>query len=275
MARTRWERRNSRTKVREIVKDRFPANATAPIGHTPASAPDGSARATGARILLIDDDVELIEMLKSYMEGEAFAATTINVAATGVRASLSGDYDVAVLDVMMPHMSGIDALRRIRMSSLIPVVMLTAKGEDTDCIVGLELGADDYVAKPCTPRELVARIRAILRRTRILEGIETASEVVGSGQLKVFPRQRRAECSGKSLALTGAEFNLLEVLARHAGEPVSKSILSEQALGRPLSRFDRSIDVHVSSIRRKLGAMPDGRSWIQTVMREGYQLLTQ
>lgn len=230
---------------------------------------------TTARILLIDDDVDLLDMLRTYLEREEFAVTTINLAATGVEAALSGDHDLVVLDVMMPHMSGVEALRRIRMVSLLPVLMLTAKGDDADCIVGLELGADDYVPKPCTPRELVARIRAILRRTRVGEGVEEAPAVIGSELLKVFPRQRRAECNGKSLDLTSTEFNLLEALARHAGRPVSKCALSEQALGRPLARFDRSIDVHVSSIRRKLGSAPDGRSWIQTVVRQGYQLLAR
>ena len=227
---------------------------------------------TTARILLIDDDVELLDMLKSYLEREEFAVTTTNVAATGVAAAVSGDHDLVVLDVMMPHMSGIEALRRTRMLSLIPVLMLTAKGDNADCIIGLELGADDYVPKPCMPRELVARIRAILRRTRAVEG---APSVIGSGLLKVFPRQRRAEWGGKLLDLTSTEFKLLEALARQAGHPVSKNALSEQALGRALARFDRSIDVHVSSIRRKLGTTPDGRSWIQTVVRHGYQLLEQ
>ena len=225
---------------------------------------------TTARILLIDDDVELLDMLKTYLEREEFAVTTTNIAATGVAAAVSGDHDLVVLDVMMPHMSGIEALRRTRMISLIPVLMLTAKGDDADCIIGLELGADDYVPKPCTPRELVARIRAILRRTRV---VEEAPPVIASGLLKVFPRQRRAEWGGKPLDLTSTEFNLLEALARQAGHPVSKDALSEQALGRALARFDRSIDVHVSSIRRKLGTTPDGRSWIQTVVRRGYQLL--
>jgi two-component system, OmpR family, response regulator len=120
---------------------------------------------TTARILLIDDDVDLLDMLRTYLEREEFAVTTINLAARGVEAALSGDHDLVVLDVMMPHMSGVEALRRN--VSLLPVLMLTAKGNDADCIVGLELGADDYVPKPCTPRELVARIRSILRRTRV------------------------------------------------------------------------------------------------------------
>jgi two-component system, OmpR family, response regulator len=228
-----------------------------------------------ARILLIDDDVELLDMLHTYLEREEFSVTTTNVAATGVAAALSGEHDLVVLDVMMPRMSGIDALRRIRRLSLMPVLMLTAKGDDADCIVGLELGADDYVPKPCTPRELVARIRAILRRTHAADGIDEVPAVIGAGLLKVFPRQRRAECCGKPLDLTSTEFNLLEALARRAGRPVSKNALSEQALSRPLARFDRTIDVHVSSIRRKLGTTPDGRSWIQTIVRQGYQLLAQ
>ena len=228
---------------------------------------------TAARILLVDDDVELLDLLKSYMERQEFAVTTTHIAALGVAEALSGEYGLVVLDVMMPHMNGIEALRRIRMVNLTPILMLTAKGDDADRIAGLELGADDYVTKPCTPRELVARVRAILRRTRVLEGIEETPAVIGSAWLKVFTRQRRAECGGRPVDLTSTEFNLLEALAQHIGHPVSKNELSKRALGRSLARFDRSIDVHMSSIRRKLGTAPDGRSWIQTVVRQGYQLL--
>jgi two-component system, OmpR family, response regulator len=230
---------------------------------------------TTSKILLIDDDVELLDMLKTYLEREGFAVTATNVAEKGVAAALSGDYGLVLLDVMMPHMSGIQALRRIRMASPIPIFMLTAKGDDADRIIGLELGADDYVPKPCTPRELVARIRAVLRRTQAAEEVEEAPAVIGSGLLKVFPGRRWAEWRGQPLDLTSTEFNLLEALARSAGRPVSKDALSERALGRPLTRFDRSIDVHMSSIRRKLGTRPDGRSWIQTIVRHGYQLLAQ
>jgi two-component system, OmpR family, response regulator len=230
---------------------------------------------TAAKILLVDDDVELLELLKSYVEREGFTVTVINNAEAGVAAALSGDYALAALDVMMPRMSGIEALNRIRATSRMPVLMLTAKGEDADRIVGLELGADDYVPKPCTPRELVARIRAILRRTHAAMETNETPAVIDAGSLKVFPCQRRAEWESRPLDLTSTEFNLLEGLARNAGRPVSKDALSQHALGRPLARFDRSIDVHVSSLRRKLGTRPDGRSWIQTVVRQGYQLLKE
>jgi len=230
---------------------------------------------TAATILLIDDDVELLDMLEKYLEREGFDVTVASDAKAGVAAALSGEFGLVVLDVMMPQMSGVDALRRIRMTSRIPVLMLTARGDDADRILGLELGADDYVSKPCTPRELAARVRAILRRTRAVEGSENAPSMLEWGPLKLFPHQRRAEWHGNALDLTSTEFNLLDVLVRNAGRPVSKGALSEQALGRPLARFDRSIDVHVSSLRRKLGALPDGRSWIQTVVRLGYQLVKE
>ena len=230
---------------------------------------------TASKILLVDDDAELLDMLGAYLQREGFEVAVANDAESGVAAALAGDCRLVVLDVMMPRMSGIEALSRIRMTSRIPVLMLTAKGDDADRIVGLELGADDYVPKPCTPRELAARIRAILRRTQAPGGIDELPATIESGPLRLFPRQRRAEWAGKPLDLTSTEFNLLDALARNAGQAVSKDQLSEHALGRPLARFDRSIDVHVSSIRRKLGTMPDGRSWIQTVVRQGYQLVRE
>jgi DNA-binding response OmpR family regulator len=165
-------------------------------------------------------------------------------------------------------------LKRIRAQSRVPVLMLTAKGDDMDRILGLELGADDYVPKPCTPRELSARIRAILRRSETTAGAEMPS-VLSLGALMLWPGQRRVDWNGKPVELTSSEFNLLEVLARNAGRPVSKNELSEQALGRPLARFDRSIDVHMSSIRHKLGTLSDGRSCIQTVHRLGYQYIKE
>lgn len=222
-------------------------------------------------VLLIDDDVELAEMLGDYLAQDGFVVSMEHDGVSGAEAALSGTYEIVVLDVMMPRMSGSDVLRRIRAVSSIPVVMLTAKGDDMDKIVGLELGADDYVPKPCQPRELAARLRAILRRTGSTQERADASIVVGD--LVVRPELRRVEWAGVPVELTSTEFNLIEALARQAGKPVSKNELSESALGRPLARFDRSIDVHLSSIRQKLGALPDGRSCIQTVYRRGYQLI--
>ncbi len=226
-------------------------------------------------ILLIDDDAELGEMLKEYLEQEGFKVHVEQDGELGLHEALTGKYQIAILDVMMPRLNGIETLRRLRLKSRLPVIMLTAKGDDTDRIVGLELGADDYVPKPCTPRELTARVRAILRRTQATMQGDEVSTHLDVGQLKMWPAQRRAEWDGRTLELTSTEFNLLEVLVRNAGQPVSKNKLSEQGLGRPLARFERSIDVHLSSIRHKLGLLGDGRSCIQTVYRQGYQYIKE
>ena len=227
------------------------------------------------RVLLIDDDEKLLALLRDYLVEEGFAVRVENDATRGVVQALSGDYAIVVLDVMMTRLNGLDALRRIRQQSTVPILMLTARGDDVDRITGLELGADDYVAKPCTPRELVARLRAILRRTQTTPGLDPTAGMLASGGLIMWPEQRRAEWAGQPLPLTSTEFSLLEVLLRHVGAPVSKNDLSERALGRPHARHDRSIDVHLSSVRRKLGALPDGRSLIQAVHRQGYQLLKE
>jgi two-component system OmpR family response regulator len=226
------------------------------------------------KILLVDDDVELVNMIKEYLEQEGFDVTAVHNGEHGAAEALSGQYAIAVLDVMMPVMNGVETLRRIRSESAMPVLMLTAKGDDMDRILGLELGADDYVPKPCTPRELTARIRAILRRADASDNAGQPT-VLTLGALTMWPERRRAEWEGRNLELTSSEYNLLFVLARNAGRPVSKSDLSQQGLGRPLARFDRSIDVHLSSIRHKLGTLPDGRSCIQTVHRLGYQFIKQ
>jgi two-component system OmpR family response regulator len=227
------------------------------------------------RVLLIDDDEKLLALLSDYLTEEGFRVRTENDGARGVAEALSGDYAIAVLDVMMPRLNGLDVLRQIRLRSTLPILMLTARGDDVDRITGLELGADDYVAKPCTPRELVARLRAILRRTHVAFGADAASSSLSSGNLTMWPEQRRAQWAGAPLQLTSTEFSLLEVLLRHVGYPVSKADLSQRALGRNHTRHDRSIDVHLSSIRRKLGTLADGRSLIQAVHRQGYQLLKE
>lgn len=227
-----------------------------------------------SRVLLVDDDVELLELLRDYLAAENFVVDCAHDGQSGAAAAVSGHYDIAVLDVTMPGMNGIQALARIRTTSNIPVLMLTARGDDTDRIVGLELGADDYVPKPCSPRELAARLRAILKRVNGTADVgSAAAQALTVGGLTVWPGKRRAERDGVALDLTSTEFSVLEVLARHAGQAVSKTTLSEVALGRPLSRFERSIDVHISSIRQKLGNLPDGSSPIETVIRKGYLLV--
>jgi len=229
-----------------------------------------------AHVLLVDDDVELVNLLRVYLAGDGFRVSTAYEGESAVRSVFVGHPDIAVIDVMMPGLSGIEVLRRIRAHSSLPVLMLTARGDEESRILGLELGADDYVAKPCTPRELSARLRAILRRTLAKPATDKppAADAIRIGELVLHPAQRRITWMDKDLALTNAEFNLLELLIQSAGQVVSKSALSEQGLGRPFQRYDRSIDVHLSSIRRKLPALSDGRPRIQAVLRKGYQLLT-
>jgi two-component system OmpR family response regulator/two-component system response regulator CpxR len=229
------------------------------------------------RVLLVDDDLELLELLKDYLEKEGFLVECAHNGKDGVKAALAGQHNIIVLDVMMPEMNGIQALGLIRAQSNLPIVMLTAKGDDTDRIMGLELGADDYVPKPCTPRELTARLRAILNRVGV-NGSTTQSssnQPLTVGNLNLWPSKRRVEQCEKTLELTSTEFSLLEVLVRNAGTPVSKDELSIAALGRPLLPYDRSIDVHISNIRRKLQPIHDGRSMIQTLVRKGYMLIAE
>lgn len=227
-----------------------------------------------AKVLLVDDDVDLAVLLSQYLSREGFDVAMVHDGEAGVGEAASGDYAIVVLDIMMPRISGIEVLRRIRAANEVPVLMLTARGDDIDRIVGLDLGADDYVAKPCTPGELVARIRAILRRTARRAQADAASlRVLQAGDLALWPGSRRATWHGSPLELTGTEFCLLEVLARNAGRLVSKQDISLQAFDRPLAKFDRRIDVHISSIRQKLGVRADGQPWIQSVRGLGYQLL--
>ncbi len=226
-------------------------------------------------VLLVDDDRELTAMLAEYLTREGFEARAVHDGQQGETEALSGRYDIVVLDVMMPRLSGIEVLRRIRARSQIPVLLLTARGDNVDRIAGLELGADDYVPKPSSPGELVARLRAILRRTGVQRPENGAAETLVCGALAINPGTRTVHWQGKALELTGTEFSLLEELARHAGQLVSKQQLSLNALGRPLTRFDRRIDVHISSIRQKLGLRGDNQSWIVSVRGQGYQLVSE
>lgn len=227
-----------------------------------------------AKVLIIDDDVELAELFQDYLQQENFIVEALFTGQQGLDAALNGQFDLIILDMMLPDIKGTDILLKIRQQSLIPVLMFTAKGDDIDRIIGLESGADDYVPKPCTPRELVARIRAILRRTES-NTLHNNDQYLEVGPLKLWSTQRKASWFDTDLDLTSTEFNLLEALARKAGQVVSKNELSEMALGRPLARFDRSIDVHMSSIRQKLGKGEEGHHHIQTIRGQGYQLIKE
>lgn len=233
--------------------------------------PSSTSIQTPISVLLVDDDVDLTTMLVQYLAKEGFEVEVARDGADGVELALSGRFAIVVLDVMMPRLSGIEALRRIRSASRMPILMLTARGDDIDRIVGLDMGADDYVPKPCTPGELVARLRAILRRCT---ATPATAPSIQAGQLELWPAGRRASWKGQPLELTGTEFNLLEVLGRQSGKLISKEEISKLAFGRPLAPFDRRIDVHISSIRQKLGLRHDGQAWIQSVRGMGYQLLT-
>jgi two-component system response regulator CpxR len=231
----------------------------------------GTEAAT-TRVLLVDDDVELAELVGEYLIREGF---TLDAETDGTHAldrAVSGDYQLTVLDVMLPGVSGFDLLRGIRAISQMPVLMLTARGDDVDRIVGLELGADDYLSKPFNPRELVARIRAVLRRTQAeARGPgERAVELLGVDDVVMDLGRRTVRRAGAPVELTAVEFTLLELMLRAAGAVVRRDELARGALGRALLPFDRSIDVHVSRVRKKLGPRPGGGERIATLRAVGY-----
>jgi DNA-binding response OmpR family regulator len=224
------------------------------------------------RILVIDDDVELCELLTDYLTPEGFQVEAVHAGVEGAARALSGEPALVVLDVMLPGMSGFEVLRRIRAASTVPVLMLTARGDDVDRIVGLEMGADDYLPKPFNPRELVARIRAIQRRVepdREREAGRQAQRLI-VGDVQLDSGARVVTHCGHPVDLTSVEFTLLEALLRAAGQVVSREQLAQDVLGRQLSPYDRSIDVHVSSLRRKLGHQQGDTERIKTVRGTGY-----
>ena len=220
------------------------------------------------KILVIDDDTELCSLVSEYLRPEGFHVACVHDGKAGLDSALTGDYLIAVLDVMLPGMNGFDVLRKIRDSSRLPVLLLTARGEDVDRIVGLEIGADDYLPKPFNPRELVARIRAILRRT---SGKTEANvpDVIRVGDVDLDPATRTVHHKGKVVELTSVEFALLHVLLREAGRVVTREALVDEVLGRKFSPFDRSIDMHVSKVRKKLGDS-DSEEHIKTIRGAGY-----
>ena len=230
----------------------------------------------GTRVLLIDDDAELAELLGEYLGREGFTLEDETDGTRAVERLAAGHYDLAVLDVMLAGLSGFDVLRAVRASSRVPVMMLTARGDDIDRIVGLELGADDYLSKPFNPRELVARIRAILRRTRTNgDAGGRAPEHFTVDDVTLDFGRRVVRRGGGAVALTAVEFSILELLVRAAGSVVRREDLARGALGRSLLPFDRSIDVHVSRVRKKLGPRPDGGERIATLRAVGYLYTSQ
>jgi DNA-binding response OmpR family regulator len=218
------------------------------------------------RVLLVDDDVQLCKLLAERLATEGYTMETVHDGPRGLERALSMEYALVVLDLMLPGMGGLDVLRRLRKVSPVPVLILTARGEDSDRILGLEMGADDYVPKPFNPRELIARVRAILRRTGRAEA--SAGPLV-VGDLRIDPALREVWLEDAPLNLTSAEFTLLEAFMREPGRVLSREQLTESVLGRKLGPFDRVIDVHVSNLRRKLGVPQEGQR-IKAVRGSGY-----
>ncbi len=223
------------------------------------------------QILLIDDDEELGELVSEYLAVEGFSVETVNDGASGLAEAALEKHDLVILDVMLPKMNGFDVLKNLRQTSKIPVLMLTARGDDTERIVGLETGADDYLPKPFNPRELVARIRAILRRVaESEENKQISGEKIQVEDVEVSIAARSAKKDGEDLGLTSVEFDLLAAFLREAGKIVKKEDLSETVLDRKLSPYDRSLDMHVSNLRKKLGVRADGEERIKTIRSVGY-----
>jgi DNA-binding response OmpR family regulator len=221
------------------------------------------------KLLIVDDDHELCAMLAEYLALEGFVADVVGTGGQALERLERAPADLVVLDVMLPELSGFEVLRRIRAASRVPVIMLTARGEEVDRVVGLEMGADDYLAKPFSPRELTARIRAVLRRAA--GDTPSASGVLHWGPLRLDLRARRAEINEHDLELTAAELRILELLVRADTRTVSRDELMSQALGRRLLPTDRSLDTHVSNLRRKIAKLTD-RIIVQNVRGSGYAL---
>jgi two-component system response regulator CpxR len=218
------------------------------------------------RVLLIDDDVELCALLREFLKREGFEVETEHDGRRGLERAQAGEADLVVLDVMLPGIDGFEILRRLRARSRVPVLMLTARGEDVDRIVGLELGADDYVPKPFNPRELAARIRAIFRRIEARPAADRGRLEVNG--VVIDPGTREAWCDGQPVELTTLEFDILELLMRAAGRVVSRDDLMESIYNRKTTPFDRSIDMHISHLRKKLER---NRAIIKTIRGVGYQ----
>jgi DNA-binding response OmpR family regulator len=234
-----------------------------------ATTDANSARAP--RVLLVDDDRELCQMLSEYLDAEHFDVKSVHDGGDALAELQVNDFEIVILDVMLPSVGGLDVLRKLGADYTTPILMLTARGDDVDRIVGLELGADDYLSKPFNPRELVARIRAILRRasSRSPRGMPDELSV---GPITLNAGTREVRVAAKLIALTGAEFRVLELLMRSVGQVLSRDSMTEQALGRKLAAYDRSIDTHISNLRRKLELESGKNPEIKNVRGSGYTL---
>jgi two-component system, OmpR family, response regulator CpxR len=226
------------------------------------------------RLLIIDDDVELCELITEFLEPDNFEVTSVHSGTKGLEVALNHTFDLIVLDVMLPGTRGFEVLQRIRHSSRVPVIMLTARGQEVDRILGLEIGADDYLPKPFNPRELAARIQAVLRRTASSSPAPATppptAEQLHLGDIELDPGSRTVLRAKGEVELTSAEFDLLGAFLRSPGIVIGREELARQVLGRDLAPFDRSIDVHVSNLRRKLGPLPDGKERIKAIRSVGY-----
>jgi two-component system response regulator CpxR len=220
-----------------------------------------------SQILIIDDDTELCDLLVKYLSAEGFNISCSHNGKDGIRVALSQDFKAIILDVMLPNINGFEVLKKIREKSQVPVLMLTARGDDIDRIVGLEIGADDYLSKPCNPRELVARLRSIIRRS---ERVEPAEKIYTLDDLIIDSNKRNVTVDGQVLELTNAEYNIIQLLSSSPGQAFSKEELTEHSLNRKYTAFDRSIDVHISNLRHKLGENKNGEPRIKTVRGFGY-----
>jgi len=219
---------------------------------------------------MIDDDRELGDMITDFLAGDNLEVTVRHSGEAGIEEFKSGDYDLIILDIMMPGISGLDVLKKVRLTSAVPVIMLTARGDDVDRIIGLEFGADDYLPKPFNPRELVARIKAILRRA---QPQSEDSEVLELGEIRLDSRTHKAGVNQNELQLTGTEFEILKCLLETPGKVVNKEYLSERALGRRLLPYDRSVDTHISNLRGKLEKAGNRNETIQNQRGVGYLLI--
>jgi DNA-binding response OmpR family regulator len=233
-----------------------------------------NSRSSRTRLLLVDDDLKLCRLVQAYLEPLGYDVAFAHNGVDGLDLAINSNFDAVLLDVMLPRMDGVEVLRRIRAKSNIPVLMLTGLGDEADRIVGLEIGADDYLPKTFSTRELLARLRAVLRRARaIAVKPETREEPVVAGDLHIDPEARSASKDGHALTLTAVEFDLLLSLARAQGRVKTREKLLLEVAERDFEAFDRSIDVHISSIRKKLGDDPKSPSYIQTIRGVGYMML--